>query len=471
MNSDGKEIEGPSQGSRGIEFSKASEPLSQPTVVLTRGVDFEEEVIGAQPTLEVVSGVANQKSIRLSSGQMTIGRAIYNDLVLQDQKVSRKHAAITFERGRYVIEDLNSTNGVYVDGEQINSLQLKSGNRITLGDVVLLFTQPALEISLADKISFVDKSDLFNWLDEETKQILARNLVVQFFPKDTLIVRPNTLVESMYFLFSGSIRVVEINEEGGERILDQIEPGGVFGERSLLAGESGSYSTVASTDCYALELEKERLNELLQKKPELNKAFYRMLLKRLSSLPRAPEEKELKQDILRPAVALAEVQILGEDRRIKEARNKLPTLAKEGRAALIVGAPGTGKKSFARYFHQVSPHPDQPYVEISVVELGESRVGPAIFGMEDQPGATSTAGELGYLEMIGAGTLAISHAELLDAHQQTKLATYLKYGWFHRVYGRESVKAKTRSSSWLRGLRRMFWRSSFLNCARSSKIR
>ena len=45
--------------------------------------------------------------------------------------------------------------------------------------------------------------------------------------------------------------------------------------------------------------------------------------------------------------------------------------------------------------------------------------------------------------MIGTGTLAIGHIEQLDAHQQSKLVTYIKYGWFHRVYGRESVKAKT----------------------------
>jgi hypothetical protein len=63
--------------------------------------------------------------------------------------------------------------------------------------------------------------------------------------------------------------------------------------------------------------------------------------------------------------------------------------------------------------------------------------------MEGDPGVSPATVELGYLEMIGTGTLAIIHAELLDAHQQTKLATYLKYGWFHRVYGRESVKAKT----------------------------
>jgi DNA-binding NtrC family response regulator len=83
-------------------------------------------------------------------------------------------------------------------------------------------------------------------------------------------------------------------------------------------------------------------------------------------------------------------------------------------------------------------------VEISLAELESSKVGPAIFGVEADPEATHMKGQMGYLEMMGTGTLAIAHAEQLDAHQQSKLVTYLKYGWFHRVYGQASVKAQTK---------------------------
>jgi polyferredoxin len=53
-------------------------------------------------------------------------------------------------------------------------------------------------------------------------------------------------------------------------------------------------------------------------------------------------------------------------------------------------------------------------------------------------------GRTGYLEMIADGTLAIAHADLLDPHQQALLATYLKLGWFHRLYGQHSVRSATR---------------------------
>ena len=397
-----------------------------------------------QPTIEVVTGSANEKIFNLGQEKLTVGRSKSNALVLDDEKVSRSHAEIHFEDGYYVVEDLNSTNGVQVNDQLIHKMLLKSGDRITLGDSVLLFTQKEPEISLGDKVSFINKSDLLNWLDQETKILLAQNLVVRFFPKKAVVLAQNTLVESMYFLYSGEIRIVEMNEEGGERNIDRLGPGDFFGERALLAGETGNFSMIASVDLYLLELQKEHLNELLQKKPELNQAFYRMVLKKLRTAQAESDQGGKRRDNLRHIVTPTDVQIIGEDRKIKEARHTIETLAKEARTALIIGPSGTGKKTMARYFHKMGGHPDYPYVEISLADLEESTVGAAIFGIEPDPEATHMKGQVGYLEMIESGTLAIAHAEQLDAHQQSKLVTYLKYGWFHRVYGQASVKAQTK---------------------------
>lgn len=397
----------------------------------------------SQPTIEVVKGRANKNTFQLGKERLKIGRAAYNDIVLDDTMVSRSHAEIYFEDGRYVVEDLNSTNGVCLDGGLITKAPLKSGNRISIGESELVFIQSDVQIPLSDKLNFINKSELLNWLDAETKTLLAQNLVVRFFPKDSVIIRQNTPTESMCFLYSGNIRVVEINEEGGERLIEEIGQGDFFGERALLAGESGNYSLVANSDIELLELRKDRLNELLQRKPELNQAFYRMVLTKLKSAQVKPDQESQRQDNLKHIVTPTDVQLIGEDRKIREAKKKIEQLAKEGKATLIVGAPGTGKRTFSRYFHRVGPHSDYPYVEVSITEIEESKPGAAIFGVEPDPEATHMKLQVGYLEMIGMGTLAIAHAEQLDAHQQSKLVTYLKYGWFHRVYGQKSIKSKT----------------------------
>ncbi len=396
------------------------------------------------PTIEVITGETNPKTLPLGKEKIKIGRSGYNDLVLTDGKASRDHAEIYFEEGQYFIEDLNSTNGVSVNEQSIHKISLKSGDQITIGDTVLLFTQKEPEISLREKEAFIQKSDLFNWFDQETKLLLAQNLLVRSFPKEAVVLRQNTLVESMYFLFSGEIRIVEINEEGGERPIDILKAGDFFGERALLAGESGNYSMIATKDSTLLELQKEQLNELLQKKPDLNQAFYRMVMTKLRSAQQDSDRKDKRQDNLKGIITSTDIQIIGEDRKIQEAKKKIEQLAKVDKTALIIGSSGTGKKAFARYFHKVSPHPEYPYVEISLADLEESKAGAALFGIEPDPGVTHMKGQIGYLEMIDTGTLAVAHAELLDAHQQSILVTYLKYGWFHRVYGQKSIKAKTK---------------------------
>jgi len=414
------------------------------TVAFNANPRLKAETPLVQPTLEVIKGEGNQKILPLGKKKLKIGRSGSNDLVVADQKTSREHAAIYFEEGNYIIEDLNSTNGVYVNGKLIHKIILKSDDKITLGDTVLLFTKKEPEISLPEKEAFIQKSELFNWLDQETKLLLAQSLLVRVYPKDTTVLRQNTLVESMYFLYAGEIRIVEVNEEGGERGIDRLQAGDYFGERALLAGESGKYSMIATRDCTLLELRKEQLNELLQKKPELNQAFYRMVLTKLRSAQADSEQKDERKDNLKNIITSTDVQIIGEDKKILEAKKKIEKLAKEDNAALIIGPTGTGKETFARYFHKTSPHPDYPYVETSVLDEEKSKAGAALFGVEADPQSTHMKGQVGYLEMIGMGTLTISHAELMDAHQQSRLVTYLKMGWFHRNYGQESVKAKTR---------------------------
>jgi len=73
-----------------------------------------------------------------------IGRAIDNDIVLPDTYVSRKHAKISFENGVYVIEDLNSTNGTFLNGDDIKGkgkLPLKDDDEIRFGTTIFKFKQ------------------------------------------------------------------------------------------------------------------------------------------------------------------------------------------------------------------------------------------------------------------------------------------------------------------------------------------
>lgn len=68
-----------------------------------------------------------------------IGRDVTNDVVIGDAEVSRQHARVTRTPGGYVLEDLGSTNGTFVNGERLTTPRvLNPGDLIALGETVTL---------------------------------------------------------------------------------------------------------------------------------------------------------------------------------------------------------------------------------------------------------------------------------------------------------------------------------------------
>lgn len=75
----------------------------------------------------------------LQDGRIIIGRTPDNELQLQSRFVSRHHAQILTRDGESVLEDLNSTNGVYLEGNRIKRRRLRHGDRIQLGEHTLVY--------------------------------------------------------------------------------------------------------------------------------------------------------------------------------------------------------------------------------------------------------------------------------------------------------------------------------------------
>lgn len=69
----------------------------------------------------------------------TIGRKSDNHIVINNKHVSRHHAQISKQQGRFVILDLNSTVGTSVNGKKVEQIALKPGDIISLGGVPLIF--------------------------------------------------------------------------------------------------------------------------------------------------------------------------------------------------------------------------------------------------------------------------------------------------------------------------------------------
>jgi hypothetical protein len=75
----------------------------------------------------------------LTKNEMYIGRDVSNDIVVSDQEVSRKHARLVMQAGGYVLEDLGSTNGTYVNGQRLMGPHvLRTGETVMFGENVSL---------------------------------------------------------------------------------------------------------------------------------------------------------------------------------------------------------------------------------------------------------------------------------------------------------------------------------------------
>lgn len=118
----------PQQAANTVMFAGAGVPGQQP----------------AQPQqasrARLIDTAAN-RAIDLASTRVTLGRESRNDITIPDINVSRTHAEISLSpQGAWVITDLGSTNGTYVNGRAVASQPLNEGDHIAMGSTNFVFT-------------------------------------------------------------------------------------------------------------------------------------------------------------------------------------------------------------------------------------------------------------------------------------------------------------------------------------------
>lgn len=85
----------------------------------------------------------NTHVFSLDQELINIGRKLDNNIVIQDPRVSRNHAQIRLVKKNYVILDLNSTGGTFVNGKRVTKSMLYSGDTVSFSSVIVQFIQDA----------------------------------------------------------------------------------------------------------------------------------------------------------------------------------------------------------------------------------------------------------------------------------------------------------------------------------------
>ncbi len=84
--------------------------------------------------LRYANHLGKQVEITLGEGEVIIGRSNEVDVVLPSDKVSRRHAAVRVWDGDYVLKDLKSRNGTFVNAEKVSVAKLEPGDVIRVGE-------------------------------------------------------------------------------------------------------------------------------------------------------------------------------------------------------------------------------------------------------------------------------------------------------------------------------------------------
>lgn len=71
---------------------------------------------------------------------ISLGRHVENDIVLKDPFVSKSHLQIVKDEDEFFLEDLNSANGTFLNGEKVlDAIKLNNGDKLTIGNIEFLF--------------------------------------------------------------------------------------------------------------------------------------------------------------------------------------------------------------------------------------------------------------------------------------------------------------------------------------------
>jgi signal transduction histidine kinase len=131
--------------------------------------------------LEVVRGDLAEKIRFLRPRAYVVGRARQSDITLNEPSISKLHARIDYQEGRFFVEDAGSLHGVYVNATKVRRAELSSGSQIQLGNVTLKFSLLGSETATGAmaKLPWVEQQQLLLSLVQTLNSTLVLSQVLE----------------------------------------------------------------------------------------------------------------------------------------------------------------------------------------------------------------------------------------------------------------------------------------------------
>ncbi len=459
------------------------------------------------PRLLAIAGPSKDAQFALSEEEFTIGRDSSNRLAISDLALSRRHCLIRRQEGQFTVFDLGSLNGSRVNGVPIKERVLQHGDRIEIGDSVLLFL---LEPEQAEAASTPVQLDAQEWISRSTVQLRVEDAVylkphgetrpLQDVARavrdlDALLkisttlqaVRDladleNRLLESVFEIVPaerGAILLTDANQEepisvlGRSRDIRSNQPvrvsrtivERVLRERTgILSNDILESSVAKSPDsliasrvrsliCVPMEAFGRKIGVLYLDATDPSISFddgHLQLIAAIASIAAIALENARHTDWLigenrrLQSELRIEHDMVGESPRMQEVYQWIAKVAPTDSTVLIRGESGTGKELAARAIHLNSARSEKPFVAINCAALTETLLESELFGHEKGAFTGAVSQKKGKLEIADGGTVLLDEVAELSPLIQAKLLRVLQQREFEHVGGTRTIKVDVR---------------------------
>jgi Nif-specific regulatory protein len=442
--------------------------------------------------LAAISGKLKGAIFDLNEEALIVGRETAANVCLADAAVSRRHSKIEKKNGDFVITDLESLNGTFVNNVPVRSRVLEHGDRVRIGESQFLFLTHEGESSSKSSEVTLDEAQV---VTGPTVQVRFDDAVDQMARELGALLKVSTTINAIRGLDALLQRLLEllfevVPAQRGAILLtagDALDDSVVFGlDRkhgkdqpvnvsrtivqqvlregvAVLASDAAAQQKFAtesfigtrahSVMCVPLVMFDRKLGVLYLDSTNSRDKFNKDHLQLVTAIAGiaavaienarhfewlANENERLLADVN------IEHNMVGESNAMQRVYQFISKIAPTDATVLIGGESGTGKELAARAIHRNSKRAQKPFMAVNCAALTESLLESELFGHERGAFTGAIAQKKGRLEIADGGTVFLDEIGELTPPLQVKLLRVLQEREFERVGGTLTIKVDVR---------------------------
>ncbi len=396
--------------------------------------------------LIIVNGPQAGTRYRLDKSELVVGRAPGSNISLSEAEVGWRHCQVRQQGSRFLVIDLKTSSGTYVNGMRSAERWLEDKDQIGIGRTILMFrsgeadaeetvavpadTKPVL--LAACSLVFLFRA-LAASVGEGQNRLLQRQilrLVSDLIPMQEGLLLLGATCSDLLARYAEQ-RPRE-SQTDFEPVLARICEEGALEDAQLRIVGVPLYLSGVLGGALVVRVHDQELRGL---------TAHLETLTAIASLASIGFEANQEVETLKAENALLQEQIaintgiVGSSPSIRRMLELVERVAPRDTTVLITGESGTGKELIARALHQRSSRRDHPFIAVNCAALSENLFESELFGHEKGAFTGAISLKRGRFELAQSGTIFLDEVGELAGSLQAKLLRVLQQREFERVGG------------------------------------